>query len=127
VSERLTPAEVRRALAKAKRTALEDKLAGQLDARGLCGYQREYVFAPPRKFRFDFCWPDLALGVEVEGGTWSCGRHVRGAGYAQDLEKYNLAAAQGWLVLRFTGEMVKSGSAVQDIARALQLYEGERE
>jgi very-short-patch-repair endonuclease len=50
---------------------------------------------------------------------------VRGAGYAQDLEKYNLAAAQGWLVLRFTGEMVKSGSAVQEIARALQLYEGE--
>ena len=125
MTERLTPAEAARLLAKGKRTALEDKLAGQLDARGLGGYQREYVFAPPRRFRFDFCWPDLALGVEVEGGTWSGGRHVRGAGYAKDLEKYNLAAAQGWTVLRFTGEMVKSGSAVQDIARALQFYEGE--
>ena len=52
------------------------------------------------------------LGVEIEGGVYSRGRHTRGVGYSRDLEKYNLAAMHGWTVYRFTTQDVKSGVAV---------------
>jgi len=63
---------------------------------------REYRFASPRRWKFDFAWPDARLAVEIEGGTWSGGRHTRGAGYANDCTKYNAAVLEGWRVLRYT-------------------------
>jgi len=68
---------------------------------------REYRFAPPRRFRFDFAWPVQRVAVELEGGIWSRGRHVRGKGYETDCEKYNLAAKRGWRVFRFTRGMLE--------------------
>lgn len=78
---------------------------------------RELVFAKPRRFRFDFAWPDRKLAVEVDGGTWSSGRHTRGAGYRADVDKHNLAVANGWRVLRFTAEHVNNGTALSLIAQ----------
>ena len=71
-----------------------------------------------RDWRFDFAWPDRGLAVEVEGGTWSGGRHTRGGGFEGDCEKYNAAALLGWKVLRFTGGMVESGLAAATLERA---------
>ena len=68
-----------------------------------------------RRFRFDFAWADKMLGVEIEGGVFSGGRHTRGVGYSRDLEKYNLAAMHGWTVYRFTTQDVKQGIAVRFI------------
>jgi len=68
----------------------------------------EYRFTPPRKFKFDLAWPELKIAVELEGGVYSGGRHTRGKGFEGDCEKYNLAAEQGWLVLRYTTNMLKS-------------------
>jgi very-short-patch-repair endonuclease len=100
---------------------LEDNLAGQLravslSAHPLPGYGREYQF---RNWRFDFAWPDYMLAVEVDGGTWSGGRHTRGAGYERDCIKLNEAALAGWLVLRVTGAMVEDGRALAFVERAL--------
>lgn len=78
---------------------------------------REYVFAAPRKWRFDFSWPEQKLAVEIEGLTPTGGRHQRFAGYEADLVKYNTAATLGWRVLRFTLSMVTRGEAI-DIVRA---------
>jgi len=47
------------------------------------------------------------IAVEVEGGVWSRGRHVRGAGYLADLEKYNAAVVMGWRVLRYTPQTLE--------------------
>jgi hypothetical protein len=70
---------------------------------GLPMPEREYRFNLPRtKHRFDFCWPALRIALEVEGGVWVQGRHTRGAGFLKDMEKYNLAASQRWLVFRTT-------------------------
>lgn len=79
----------------------------------------ELRFAPPRRWRFDFAWPEHMLAVEIEGGTWSGGRHTRGKGYANDCRKYNAAVLLGWRVLRFTTEMVANGSALAAIEEAL--------
>lgn len=72
-----------------------------------------------RLWRFDFAWPEHKLAVEVHGGTWTNGRHTRGAGFANDREKVNTATLMGWRVLEFTGDMVKKGYALTMIERAL--------
>ena len=52
------------------------------------------------------------IAAEIEGGTWSGGRHTRGSGYEKDCEKYNEAVRLGWSVLRFTAKMVRDGSGI---------------
>ena len=60
----------------------------------------EHKFHDVRKWRFDFCWPEQKLALEVEGGIFVGGRHGRGAGMKKDMEKYNAACVLGWRVLR---------------------------
>lgn len=81
---------------------------------------REYLFAHPRKFRFDFAWPTIWLAVEIEGGTeFGKSYHSKGDGFVKDCRKYNLAAKLGWRVLRYTTAMVASGEAIADVERLL--------
>jgi hypothetical protein len=89
-----------------------DTFAAVVEAAGLPAPVREHRFAPPRRWRFDYCWPSLRLALEIEGGTWTGGRHVRGRGYERDCEKYNRAALLGWAVLRVTAAMLKDGRAL---------------
>ena len=79
----------------------------------------EYRFHPVRRWRFDFAYPSQKLAIEVEGGTWTNGRHSRAKGFESDCEKYNTAQMMGWTVLRFTGDMIKRGEAIQSIEAAL--------
>ena len=80
---------------------------------------REFVFSK-RKFRFDFAWPEQKLAVEIEGGIWSGGAHVRGAHFESDAAKYNLAVKLGWRVLRYSTGMVERGQAIDDVLEALR-------
>jgi len=41
-------------------------------------------------------------------GLWSGGRHVRGNGYTKDCEKYNAASILGYIVLRYTADMIRA-------------------
>jgi very-short-patch-repair endonuclease len=100
-------------------SSLEARFAWQLTIAGLPTPEVEYRFAHPRRWRFDFAWPDRKVAAEVEGGVWSQGRHTRGAGYSKDCEKYNSAMARGWQVYRFTAEMIDDGSALDTITKAL--------
>lgn len=79
----------------------------------------EHRFAPPRRWRFDLCWPDKMLAVEVDGGIWIRGRHNRGAGMIGDMDKLNEAALRGWRVLRVSGKHIDSGEALALIENAL--------
>jgi very-short-patch-repair endonuclease len=103
----------------APESPLEARLALHLRACKLPEFEREYYFARPRLFRFDFAWPELKVAAEVEGGTWTGGRHTRGDGFERDAEKYNLAALAGWRVLRFTAAMVRDGRALETIRKAI--------
>jgi very-short-patch-repair endonuclease len=104
-------------------SALEDQFAMQLRAVGLPDPEREYRFHPVRRWKFDFAFPAMLppIAVEIEGGTRQNGRHNRHSGYQADCEKYNTAILNGWRVLRFTSDMVKSGSAVATVE---QLFNG---
>lgn len=113
--------------AKSKAAANREKLEGpmlqQMTALGLPEPEREYVFARPRRWRFDFAWPAHMVALEVEGGIYSGGRHTRGSGYSADCEKYNAAVAGGWRVYRAVGDMVKDGRALTMIEAALTAKE----
>lgn len=91
----------------------------QLKYANATHYRREYQFDAARRWRFDFAWLEQQVAVEIEGGTWQNGRHIRPAGFEADCKKYNEAALQGWLVLRVTTAMVDSGEAVTLVGRAL--------
>ena len=67
----------------------------------------EWRFDAVRKWRFDLAWPGKRIGMEVDGGVWSGGRHVRGAGFEKDCEKCNAATLAGWRVYRVTTGMVR--------------------
>jgi len=103
-----------------------------LRANGLPAPTPEFRFAAPRRWRFDYAWPDYAMhlgkrvgvcsgsvALEVEGGAFSRGRHTRGKGFLADMEKYNEAALRGWIVLRVTPEQLCTVSTVELLKRCL--------
>lgn len=70
----------------------------------------EYKFHPTRKWRIDYYFEanGRRVGLEVEGGVWTGGRHTRGAGFKGDMEKYNASGAMGITIVRVTpGELLK--------------------
>ena len=98
---------------------LEQRLRDQIVNFGLPVPESEYKFHESRKWRFDFAYPSLMIALEVEGGIYNHGRHTRPKGYENDCQKYNTAAMDGWVVLRFTGGMIKDGTAINTLKQCL--------
>jgi very-short-patch-repair endonuclease len=80
----------------------------------------EYRFHPTRRWRFDYCWPEKSLALEVDGGGFVAGRHSRGTGIEKDCEKFNEAAVLGWTVLRVTPKHVHDGRALAWVQEMLK-------
>jgi hypothetical protein len=80
----------------------------------------EYRFCR-RRWKFDFCWIEQKVALEIEGGIWvqGGGRHNRGKGFLGDIDKYNEAAIAGWLVIRCTPQEMTSGTVAGLLSRAL--------
>lgn len=79
----------------------------------------EYVFAPPRKWRMDFCWPPQRVGLEIDGAIWTQGRHTRGAGWLKDSEKLNTAASMGYRMLRASPQQLHDLALISTIGATL--------
>lgn len=80
---------------------------------------QEYRFHPERAWRFDFAHPPSMTAVEVEGGVYSNGRHVRGKGFEEDCLKYSEAALMGWAVVRLTADQIQPDIVERLIARCM--------
>ncbi len=93
-------------MATRRRHDYADDLAWYIERAAIPQPEREFRFAAPRRFRFDFAWPDERIALEVDGGRWlpGGGRHASDGDY----EKLNIAAGMGWRVLRVTGDMVRN-------------------
>ena len=66
----------------------------------------EHRFHEERRWRFDFAHLPTKTAIEINGGIWSGGRHIRGAGYLRDREKVNAAQMLGWKVFELgTGQV----------------------
>jgi hypothetical protein len=94
---------------------------------GLPAPVRELRFAPPRRWRFDYAWPELFVAVEKEGGVYTRGRHTRGAGYADDMEKYNAATRLGWALFRYQPRhlLARLPEVAEFIRRRMATHRGE--
>lgn len=100
---------------------------GLADA-GLYGFVHEFHFAKDqgREWRFDLACPSLKLAVELEGGAWTGGRHTRGKGFLEDMQKYNAAVLAGWKLLRFTPKEAEELTCLPQV-RLLYLALGGKE
>lgn len=92
----------------AKKLNLAEEMTAMLLRDSGYEYEREYPFHPKRKWRFDFIILPVKrkIALEIEGGIWTQGRHVRGNGFMKDAEKYNAASVLGWRVLRYAPQMI---------------------
>ena len=103
-----------RAAGNRRRAALTvTSLIEQLAGYGLGAPAREHRFHATRRWRFDLAYPDCRLAIEIDGGCYTGGRHVQGAGVRADCEKFAVAQGLGWRVLRVLPEHVRSGRAAQ--------------
>ena len=107
-------------LADNRRRALKADLDTLIRLAGLPEPKREFRFHKVRRWRFDYAWEDLMLALEREGSTWKGGRHTSGSGYRQDCIKYSEAAILGWVVLRVTVDMIRDGTALDLLQRAVR-------
>lgn len=103
---------------------LESELLFHIHAVNLPEPECQFRFHKVRKWTFDFTWPSQMVAVEVEGGIYNRGAHVRPRGFTEDAEKYNSANLLGWTVYRVTGDMVHDGRAVALIEQALKRQAG---
>ena len=115
----MNAADLKREKAKAKRERFEKLFDQQCRAVGLPPGEPEWRFHPQRDFRFDRAWPPFKVAIEIDGGIWSQGRHVRGLGYEQDCLKMAEALFLGWRVYRFSTGQVKRGTAIDFLEREL--------
>jgi len=122
---KLPKTELEKLRAKAKREAQENKFFFMWNALKGPEIVREHQFIGNRKWRFDFANIQTRIAIEIEGGTWSGGRHTRGSGYAKDCEKYNAAADVGWRVFRLTSDMIttkEAGRIIETINNELRRF-----
>lgn len=95
---------------------LEDILVKQLEKAGMPLPRRQCTEpwkGTGRRFRGDLCYLSDRLIVEVDGGTWSGGRHTSGGGYRRDCVKRALATIAGYRYINATSDQVKDGTALR--------------
>jgi hypothetical protein len=82
---------------------------------------REFVFAPPRKWRADWRVKDTRILIEFEGGLFAKNKigHGNVGGILRDIQKYNAAAIAGWTVIRITPKFIPNGQALKWIEDAI--------
>ena len=80
----------------------------------------EHIFFQGRRWRIDFAIVDLKIGIEIEAGVWANGRHTRGKGFIDDMEKYNAAATLGWVILRFTPHDLNKITTFETIKKVVE-------
>jgi len=89
-------------------------------------FEPEFRFCE-RRWRFDFAHVGSKTAIEIEGGIFSRGRHTRGVGFLNDMEKYNKAVELGWVVLRYTPQQMDEFATWEQIKKVvsqrIQIFE----
>jgi len=99
---------------------IEQYFALQVKAAKLPAPETEHRFHPVRRWRFDFAWREYMVAAEIQGGTFTQGRHTRGVGYQADCDKLNAAQLLGWVVFHGTAKTVKSGELLDFVTKAIK-------
>lgn len=107
-----------------KQSPLEREMEAQLVRAGI-SFEKQFRFAPLRKWKADFLLSHYKVLVECDGAVWSKGKtgHNSGTGIASGYERCNEAQILGFTMLRFEGKAIKDGTALATILRACQIGE----
>ncbi len=89
-------------------------LRDQIAAAGLPVPFREHLFHESRNFRIDLAYPDLKLGIEIDGAV----HRIKGR-FLSDLQKHNELTLAGWRWIRVTPPQVQSGEALELVRELL--------
>ena len=81
---------------------------------------KEHRFHPSRMWRFDYAFPEQMVALEVEGGVYTQGRHIRPKGFLGDVEKYNAAAMAGWRVVRTTPNALPTMKTIELLKKCFE-------
>lgn len=84
----------------------------------------QWKFHSRRKWRIDFAWPSIKVGVELHGGEFmKKSGHTTGLGLAKDCEKMRHAQLNGWILLPFTGNEINSDpeQKIKEVIEAINL------
>jgi very-short-patch-repair endonuclease len=106
-------------MAKRQKTEKFDMFRYVVQQRTGYALVAEYRFHRSRRWRFDYAIPHLRLAIEIDGGVWHYGRHNRPQGYLSDMEKFNAAAALGWVVMKFTPQQKFNTATLDAITAAI--------
>lgn len=109
-----------------KGSSLERQAAMLFAAHGLPPWEREYLFHPTLKYRFDYAWPDHRVALEIQGGTYVAGAHSRGRRQRSDFEKCNAAVLLHWRLFYADTDMVTTGVIVDTLKEVLCPNRGRR-
>lgn len=79
-------------------------------------FELEFPFAAPeRRWRADIAFPRVKVAIEIDGGTWTLGRHNRPGSVLKDMEKNNGYAVRGWLVFHAPWEWIEDSEKAREL------------
>lgn len=98
---------------------LEALFGQQLTLTQLPKPTRQYLFLRGSKHTLDFAWPDLMIGVEVQGMV-----HRVKTTFKNDIKKRAQGLLQGWKVLEVGGAEIKDGTAMEWLHQLFEMVKG---
>lgn len=93
-------------------SGLENNFEQYLKFHKITGYVKEWLFAADwgKKWRSDFAFIPEKVAVEVQGGIYIQGRHLRPAGYLLECEKREAYLILGWKLYEIPGPWILKGN-----------------
>ena len=92
----------------------EELLARQMADKGI-SFERQYAYAPGRKYRADFAILHRRVLIEIQGGIFTRQAHGSISGLLADNARINIATLNNWRILRFSPTQVENGQAIETI------------
>ena len=87
-------------------------------------YEKKFQFKSTKHWRFDFHLIEYRILIEISGGPWSGGRKGKLANKAWSLDRYEVAAEMGYIVVRIESaaryRIDESGLMQIEVSRASQ-------
>ena len=88
---------------------------------------KEYRYARKRKFRVDFAYPEIRMGIEIDGGIFNKKAHGSITGILNDIDRNNTAAMEGWTMIRIPSSHIHEIKYKEALVVTYERLQKERE
>lgn len=90
------------------------------------GNTKEVQIFPHDNRAFDVVFPEYMIAVEIQGGIFNDGAHVRGVQYNRDVQKKRDALALGWHTIELTTTDLKKNARKATVEMVMSILEGRK-